>query len=100
MLLSGVGRVQYSAYLDYMDKYNPAMPSDPAMCDLALVKMTAEPGGDHDKVARALWQPMPEMEPKTDTIDVAAKVGAGVAALAAAFMAMVGLKRRKQRLIA
>ena len=85
MLIAGVGRVNYSAYLDYMDKYNPAMPSDPAMCDLALTKMTAEPGSDHDKVARALWQPVPEPEPATITVPVSVPVSAAVAAGVALF---------------
>jgi hypothetical protein len=57
MLISGVGRVSYSAYLDYFNLYNEKNPSDPAMCELALQYMTLEPGGDHDKVARALWTP-------------------------------------------
>ena len=80
MLIAGVGRVNYSAYLDYMDKYNPAMPSDPAMCDLALTKMTAEPGSDHDKVARALWQPVPEPESAPVGVPIAAAVAGAVAA--------------------
>jgi hypothetical protein len=57
MLISGVGRVAYSAYLDYMDLYNSKNPSDPAMCKLALRYMVTQPGGDHDKIARALWTP-------------------------------------------
>ena len=80
MLIAGVGRVNYSAYLDYMDKYNPLMPSDPAMCDLALTKMTAEPGSDHDKVARALWQPVPKPESMPVSVPLAAGIGGAVVA--------------------
>ena len=55
MLLSGVGRVSYAAYLDYVELNNPKSPSDPAMCQLALRHMKQSPGSDHDKIARALW---------------------------------------------
>lgn len=91
MLIAGVGRVQYSAYLDYMDLYNPALPSDPAMCDLALTYMETAPGSDHDKVARALWTPPPEAESKVNIAELAIKsaMGAGVAA-----MAFLALRRR------
>jgi hypothetical protein len=58
MLLSGVGRVSYAAYLDYVDLNNPKLPTDPAMCQLALRHMTQSPGSDHDKIARALWTPV------------------------------------------
>jgi hypothetical protein len=57
MLLSGAGRVSYAAYLDYARLNNPQSPGDPAMCQLALRHMTQSPGGDHDKIARALWTP-------------------------------------------
>jgi len=84
MLIAGVGRVQYSAYIDYMDLYNPALPSDPAMCDLALTYMETAPGSDHDKVARALWTPPPEAESKVNIAELAIKtaMGAGVASIA------------------
>lgn len=95
MLIAGMGRVQYSAYLDYMDKYNPANPSDPAMCGLALEKMTAEPGSDHDKIARALWQPPPEPEPKTSIEWISAAIGLGAATFAGA-VAFVMLRRRNK----
>lgn len=71
MLISGVGRVSYAAYADYMDLFNEAVPSDPEMCDLAMHYMTTEPGGDHDKIARALWTPMPKPEPARSSVDVA-----------------------------
>lgn len=57
IMMSGVGRVSYSAYLDYMDLYNPRDPSGTAMCKLALKYMKSEPDGDHAKIARALWTP-------------------------------------------
>jgi len=88
MLISGVGRVSYSAYLDYMDLYNEKVPSDPAMCDLALYHMTTSPGSDHDKVARALWTPMPDAEVKQSSIDAAdaaIKAAMLLAAVGAAF---------------
>jgi len=97
MLIAGMGRVQYSAYLDYMDKYNPANPSDPAMCDLALVKMTAEPGSDHDKIARALWQPVPEPEPQIELSKVAS-LAATVVASVAAVVGFVTLRKRREKL--
>jgi hypothetical protein len=71
MLISGVGRVSYSAYADYMDLFNEAVPSDPAMCDLAMHYMTTQPGGDHDKIARALWTPIPRPEVKQSSVDIA-----------------------------
>lgn len=46
-----------SALADYTDLYNEQVPTDPAMCDLALHYMTEQPGGDHDKIARAYWTP-------------------------------------------
>ena len=96
MLIAGMGRVQYSAYLDYMDKYNPANPSDPAMCDLALTHMTESPGSDHDKIARALWTPPPEV----DTPLNMANVGAGAAiASAIGFAAFVVVRRRREKLV-
>jgi hypothetical protein len=96
MLIAGVGRVQYSAYLDYMDKYNPAMPSDPAMCDLALDYMSTNPGGDHDKVARALWTPVPQAEPAMRYSEVSTKVAVG---MGAALMAFIGLRKRTKKVI-
>lgn len=57
LVLSGAGRVAMSAYLDYMDLYDLKNPEDSAMCRLALKYMKSEPGGDHDKIARALWTP-------------------------------------------
>jgi hypothetical protein len=90
MLIAGVGRVQYSAYLDYMDKYNPALPSDPAMCDLALTYMESEPGSEHDLIARALWTPPPtEQQP----VSVTEFVGKAVLALGVALAAFVALRR-------
>lgn len=62
MILSGHGRVQMSALADYTDLYNAKVPTDPAMCDLALHYMTEQPGGDHDKIARAYWTPIPKPE--------------------------------------
>lgn len=98
MLIAGIGRVNYSAYIDYMDKYNPAIPSDPAMCKLALEYMTTEPGSDHDKVARALWLPLPE--PEKSFVDVAATASASLGAASAAFLtAFLVLRRRKNTLI-
>lgn len=58
MLLSGVGRVSYSAYIDYMELYNSKDPTDFAMCLLAQHYMSEQPGSDHDKIARALWTPV------------------------------------------
>lgn len=97
MLIAGIGRVNYSAYIDYMDKYNPAIPSDPAMCTLALEYMTTEPGSDHDKVARALWLPLPE--PETSFVDIATKasIPLGGVAFAALFSAFA-LKRHRKNL--
>lgn len=57
LLLSGAGRVSASAYLDYLDLYNPEKPGDPAMCVRALKYMTEAPGSEHDKIARAMWTP-------------------------------------------
>jgi hypothetical protein len=57
IMMSGVGRVSYSAYLDFMNLYDPKHPEETAMCKLALKYMKSEPGGDHDKIARALWTP-------------------------------------------
>jgi hypothetical protein len=71
MILSGVGRVQMSALADYTDLYNAKVPTDPAMCDLALHYMTEQPGGDHDKIARAYWTPIPKAEPKQSPIALA-----------------------------
>ena len=90
MLISGVGRVSYAAYADYMDLFNEAVPTDPAMCDLAMHYMTATPGSDHDKIARALWTPLPDAEKHTDPATIAAAaialamVGIGAATLIAA----------------
>jgi hypothetical protein len=58
MLLSGVGRVSYSAYMDYMELYNSKDPTDSAMCQLAQQYMNEWPGSDHDKIARSLWTPV------------------------------------------
>lgn len=96
MLIAGMGRVQYSAYLDYMDKYNPANPSDPAMCDLALTHMTASPGSDHDKIARALWTPPPE--PESSLSWATAATGVGTAAAAAGLVAFAIPYRRRKKL--
>jgi hypothetical protein len=90
MLLSHVGRVNALAYQDYMDLYNEQVPTDPAMCDLALHYMTNAPGGDHDKIARALWTPLPKVDPKPDPATIAAAVigvAMGVAAAVMAYMA-------------
>ena len=57
IIMSGVGRVSYSAYLDFMNLYNEKKPEEAAMCKLAYKYMKTEPGGDHDKIARALWTP-------------------------------------------
>lgn len=57
IIMSGVGRVSYSAYLDFMDLYNPQNPTATPMCKLALKFMKSEPNGDHAKIARALWTP-------------------------------------------
>lgn len=57
LLISGAGRVSYTAYADYMDLYKPSNPGDTAMCQLALRYLNTEPLGDHAKIARALWTP-------------------------------------------
>lgn len=57
LLLSGAGRVSVSAYMDYLNLYNPKNPNDPAMCAKALKYMNEEPGSEHDKIARAMWTP-------------------------------------------
>lgn len=57
MLLAGAGRVAYSAYVDFVELYDPKVPGDDAMCQLALKYMESEPEGDHAKLARALWTP-------------------------------------------
>jgi hypothetical protein len=57
VLITGAGYVPLSAYRDYTRLANENNPQDVAMCDLAYVKMTTEPGGPHDLVARALWTP-------------------------------------------
>jgi len=80
MLLSGFGRVSYSAYLDYLDLYNPKFPSDPAMCKLALHYMKTQPGGDHDKIARAMWSPSSEALAK-ESAESARETGIKVALL-------------------
>lgn len=89
MILSGHGRVQMSALADYTDLYNAKVPTDPAMCDLALHYMTEQPGGDHDKIARAYWTPIPKVDQsqQISASDIAkaaigAAMGLGVAALA------------------
>ena len=92
IILSGVGRVSMSAMADYTDLYNPQVPTDPAMCDLALHYMTTEPGGDHDKIARALWTPLPKA-PQATAVDIAAQVLSDVrtkAALALVLIASFG----------
>lgn len=58
MLIAGVGRVSWAAYMDYLKLYDKKRPSDTAMCRLARHYMTTEPGSDHDKIARALWSPV------------------------------------------
>jgi hypothetical protein len=58
MLIAGVGRVSYAAYMDYLKLYDKKKPMDTAMCHLARRYMTTEPGSDHDKIARALWSPV------------------------------------------
>ena len=63
VLLAGVGRVSYAAYMDYMRLYDRKNPHDTAMCRLALRYMRSEPGSDHDKIARALWSPAPSTSP-------------------------------------
>jgi hypothetical protein len=88
MLISGVGRVSYAAYADYMDLFNEAVPTDPAMCDLAMHYMTTTPGSDHDKIARALWTPIPRPEAKQSSVDIAdaaIKAAMLLAAVGAAF---------------
>lgn len=57
MLIAGVGRVSYAAYMDYLKLFDKKNPSDTAMCRLARRYMTTSPGSDHDKIARALWSP-------------------------------------------
>ena len=57
MLLAGVGRVAYSAYIDFAELYDPKVPGNDAMCQLALKYMKSAPEGDHAKLARALWAP-------------------------------------------
>lgn len=57
ILISGVGRVSYQAYKDYVDLNNPSDPKSKKMCDLALHHMIFAPGSDHDKIARSLWTP-------------------------------------------
>jgi hypothetical protein len=59
MLIAGVGRVSYAAYMDYLKLFDKKKPFDTAMCRLALHYMTTAPGTDHDKIARALWTPAP-----------------------------------------
>jgi hypothetical protein len=58
MVISGAGRVLYTAYLDYIDKYDANNPKDFSMCRLALYYMVKKPGSDHDKIARAMWSPV------------------------------------------
>lgn len=94
MILSHVGRVQMSAMADYTDLYNPLVPSDPAMCDLALHYMTEQPGGDHDKIARALWTPVPKPDPQPLNAADAALAAIGLAmGVAAALMARKAFKK-------
>src|SRR6218665_973234 len=57
LLIGGVGAVSMQAYLDYALLFNEADPQDASMCELALTKMLAEPGGDHDRLARGYWTP-------------------------------------------
>ena len=89
-LFSGLGRLDAFAYQDYADLYNPITPTDPAMCELALYKMSNAPGSDHDKIARALWTPLPDAEKHTDPATIAAAAialamaGIGAATLVAA----------------
>jgi hypothetical protein len=95
MLISGVGRVSYAAYADYMDLFNEAVPSDPEMCDLAMHYMTTTPGSDHDKIARALWTPMPHPEAKQSSVDVA-----DAAIKAAMLLAAVGAASSTRKKVA
>ena len=84
MIISGHGRVSMSAMADYTDLYNPAVPTDPAMCDLALHYMTEQPGGDHDKIARAYWTPIPKPEPQSNAVTIASAAIAAAMGIAAA----------------
>lgn len=93
MLLSGVGRVSMAAMADYTDLYNPLVPQDPAMCHLALHYMTTAPGGDHDKIARALWTPVPKPDRAPSAVTLASAAIALAMGVAAA--TLFSIKRRK-----
>ena len=92
MILSGVGRVSMSALADYTDLYNPTVPQDPAMCHLALHYMTTAPGGDHDKIARAYWTPIPKPDRAPSAASVASAAIAVAMGVAAA--ALFSIKRK------
>ena len=93
LLFSGLGRLDAFAYQDYADLYNPVTPTDPAMCELALYKMSNAPGSDHDKIARALWTPKDDAEKHTDPATIAA---AAIALAMAGIGAATLIASRKQ----
>lgn len=59
IVISGAGKVSYSAYLDYIDKFDINRPYDFTMCKMGLSYMTNAPSSDHAKIARAMWTPIP-----------------------------------------
>ena len=89
MVIAGVGQVSFSAYLDYLRLYNETVPTDPAMCALALEKMTTEPGGDHDKIARAKWTPV---EPMRKPVNVPSSA----LAVTGAMLLAIAMRRRRE----
>ena len=93
-LFSGIGRLSAYAYQDYMDLYNEQVPSDPAMCSLALDRMTVDPAGDHAKIARALWTPSDDAERQTDPAVIAAAALASI--MLGASAAALALSRKQQ----
>jgi hypothetical protein len=80
MMLSGVGKVSYSAYMDYIDLYNPKNPADSTMCDLAKHYMSTAPNSDHSKIAVALWGASVDLpsEPTPKLVEIGLKTGMAV----------------------
>lgn len=78
----GSKRLPLDAYIDIRSLANPDDMTDTKMCDFALSKMLAEPGGAHDQVARELW-PVAELsdEPNVSAVPMTDVVAAAVVAM-------------------
>ncbi len=91
IFISGAKPISARAWYDYASLFNEAQPADPAMCDLALLKTSTEPGSDHDIYARAVWTPVKPEAKETPMPSMAP--AAAVAALA--LVVMLATARRK-----